>query len=230
MANIPTVSIKIAAQSTTANAAHIPLIEQMWYVLGVRAEAAKPVAPATDDGMATITQHPVDDGMATVVAPVPGMVDADATIEAKSFFDANATVKVTAFDDGNATIEAKRFDSAAANAPSAPAASTAPARPELPSRSASFGFVADCECQGQPFSPGRPIEPEDRKYGEPTYSRTVDISEDQYSAMQNLIHDPDGAGFDKKYHGVAGGGIAFGWKAMEVGGMNPDGYEGGVAA
>jgi hypothetical protein len=220
MATIPTVTIKIAAQSNTADATHIPLIEQMWYVLGVRAETAHPATTAKDDGMATIIQPPADDGMATLVAPVPGMVDADATIEAKSFFDANATVKVTAFDDGNATIEAKKFD----------AAPVAPARAELPRRSASFGFVADCECQGQPFSLGRPIEPEDRKYGEPTYSRTVDISEDQYHAMQNLIYDPDGAGFDKKFHGVAGGGIAFGWKAMEVGGMNPEGYDGGVAA
>ncbi len=117
-------------------------------------------------------------------------------------------------DDGDATIVAFSFTE------------RQPVPP--PVRAASYGFVADCERQGQPFSAGRALEPEDRKYGAPTYSRTVDISEEQFEAMQNLIYDPDGAGFKQKYHAHEGGSIAFGWKAMEVGGMNPDGYEGGV--
>ena len=160
MSSIPTVTINIATQDTGTIGGHIPLIEQMWYVLSSRPDpAAQPV---------------VDDGDATIIGFALG-------------------------------------------------------KPQpAPVRAASYGFVADCECQGQPFSPGRPLEPEARKYGKPTYSRRVDVSEQQYQAMQNLIFDPAAAGFKAEYHAKAGGGIAFGWKAMEVGGMNPDGYEGGV--
>ncbi len=162
MTGIPTVTIKIAAPESGESSMHIPLIEQMWYVLAERPDPA--AMPEQDDG--------------------------DATIVAFSFAERKP--------------------------------------PPAPVRAASYGFVADCERQGQPFSPGRPLEPADRKYGAPTYSRTVDISAEQFEAMQNLIYDPDGAGFNQKYHTMQGGGIAFGWKAMEVGGMNPDGYEGGI--
>ncbi len=109
---------------------------------------------------------------------------------------------------------------------------------------ASYGFSPDRSHEGKPFAPGEVnAHGSDSKYYQDTYySRTVEVSDEQYKAMKQFSEaskdaDPDSTvtvtGVDGKqqsfklhYNGLSNSCIDYTWKAMEVGGLNPDGFEG----
>jgi hypothetical protein len=91
---------------------------------------------------------------------------------------------------------------------------------------ACYGMVADAEQQGQPFSIGETDSDIRRQFREPSYARAVEISQEQYQAMLAVAIDPENVGFDQQLTHHPKGGIAFVWKAMQAGGMNPEGYQG----
>lgn len=91
---------------------------------------------------------------------------------------------------------------------------------------ACYGMVVDGEQQGQPFSIGEIDSNIRRQFREPSYARAVEISQEQYQAMLAVAIDPENGGFDVNLMQHPKGGIAFVWKAMQAGGMNPEGYQG----
>jgi hypothetical protein len=90
---------------------------------------------------------------------------------------------------------------------------------------ASFGLVHDVERQGQPFAIGQISFMDRPAMQKRIYSRTVEVSREEYDAMQNFAFNPTAAGFDMHYVGPKNRGVAFTWKAMELAGMNPAGYD-----
>ena len=92
---------------------------------------------------------------------------------------------------------------------------------------ASYGFAPDDEHESHPFAPGSVHRNDNTHYQEPRYyTRTVEISEDQYDAMKDFGDNPKKSGFSTYYNGLSNSCIDFTWKAMEMGGLNPEGYEG----
>ena len=57
-------------------------------------------------------------------------------------------------------------------------------------------------------------------------SHTVEISQQQHDAMSNFGENPGSGGFDMQYNGANNSCIDFTWKALEVGGLNPSGFNG----
>lgn len=91
----------------------------------------------------------------------------------------------------------------------------------------SYGFAPDDEHEGHPFAPGSVHRNDNTHYQEPRYyTRTVEISDDQYDAMKDFGEHPKKSGFSTYYNGLSNSCIDFTWKAMEMGGLNPEGYEG----
>lgn len=62
--------------------------------------------------------------------------------------------------------------------------------------------------------------------GPSAYSKTVEITQDQYNHMLAFGNNPSGYGFDLFYDGLENSCIDFVWKALEVGGLNPIGFQG----
>jgi hypothetical protein len=111
----------------------------------------------------------------------------------------------------------------------------------------SYGFSPD-ESHGEkskPFAPGKVnTHGSDNDYYQGTYyySRKVEISQAQYDAMKGFGEKTAGAApdstvtakdingkdqsFTLHYNGLSNSCIDYTWKAMEVGGLNPDGFEG----
>jgi len=92
----------------------------------------------------------------------------------------------------------------------------------------SYGFAPDEEHHGSPFAPGQRYRTDSSEYKTTAYSREIEISQAQYDAMQKFGEDPTSAGFSMRYNGLTNSCIDFTWKALEVGGLNPSGYEGAL--
>lgn len=90
---------------------------------------------------------------------------------------------------------------------------------------ASYGLVHDVERQGQPFGIGQISFVDRTTMQKRIYSRTVELSREEFDAMQNFAMNPAAAGFDLHYVGPRNRGVAFTWKAMELADMNPAGYD-----
>lgn len=91
---------------------------------------------------------------------------------------------------------------------------------------ACYGMVTDTALQGQPFSIGEIDSNIRRQFREPSYARAVEISQEQHQAMLAVAIDPENGGIEPHLMQHPKGGIAFVWKAMQAGGMNPEGYQG----
>lgn len=92
-----------------------------------------------------------------------------------------------------------------------------------------FGFGPDKNATGidLAFGPGqRYIDDSSTYVGSSAYSKTIEISQAQFDAMKNFGTNPAAFGFSMEYSGVSNSCIDFTWKALEVGGLNPLGYEG----
>jgi len=92
-------------------------------------------------------------------------------------------------------------------------------------QSESYGF-APVE-HGDPFGPGKRYDNDSSNYQSRDYSRTIEITQAQYDAMKNFGDNPAANGFTD-YNGINNSCIDFTWKALEVGGLNPSGYEGSI--
>ena len=92
----------------------------------------------------------------------------------------------------------------------------------------SYGFSPDAAHQGWPEAPGaiNALGPAESEYNTEAYSRTIDITPEQFTAMDHFGSDPAGAGFSMFYDGVGNSCIDFTWRALQLGGLNPNGFEG----
>ena len=92
----------------------------------------------------------------------------------------------------------------------------------------SYGFSPAREYPGNPFAPGavNAHGSDDTYYTVKKYSRTFDITQAQYDAMQRFGRNPSAGGFDTYYNGLSNSCIDFTWKALEKGGLNTSGFQG----
>ncbi|MBD2519906.1 hypothetical protein H6G93_34185, partial [Nostoc sp. FACHB-973] len=92
----------------------------------------------------------------------------------------------------------------------------------------SYGFAPDAQHHGSPFAPGQVYNNDNTNYLSRDYSRTIEISQAQYDAMRNFGENPQGNGFSTYYNGINNSCIDFTWRALEIGGLNPSGFQGDV--
>jgi Ca2+-binding RTX toxin-like protein len=90
---------------------------------------------------------------------------------------------------------------------------------------ASYGF-APVE-HGDPFGPGQRYDNDSSNYQTRDYSRTIEITQAQYDAMKNFGENPAANGF-VDYNGLTNSCVDFTWKALELSGLNPLGYQGSI--
>jgi hypothetical protein len=57
---------------------------------------------------------------------------------------------------------------------------------------------------------------------------TIDITQAQYDAMKSFGDKPSAFGFNLRYHYLTNSCVDFTWKALEVGGLNPSGFQGDI--
>ncbi|MDD5387633.1 MAG: calcium-binding protein, partial [Sulfuricurvum sp.] len=93
----------------------------------------------------------------------------------------------------------------------------------------SFGFAPILD--GRPFTPGEVKKDEksdDSHYLGRDYSKTLELTKEQYDAMKNFGENPDANGFDLYYNGITNSCIDFTWMALEKAGLNPTGTDGAI--
>ncbi|MEO6676801.1 MAG: calcium-binding protein [Pseudomonas sp.] len=90
----------------------------------------------------------------------------------------------------------------------------------------SYGF-APIE-NGVPHGPGTVWLEDSSHYLEKLYTQEVEISDAQYDLLKSYGTDPTTFGFDKQYDGIYNSCVDFTWKALEVAGLNPGGFEGDI--
>lgn len=81
----------------------------------------------------------------------------------------------------------------------------------------SFGF-APVE-HGSMYGPGTVMKTDASEYKDPRYSRTLEISEEQYKKLQAFGEHPDTFGFDLKYQDVRHNCVDFTWAALNHAGI-----------
>jgi Ca2+-binding RTX toxin-like protein len=95
------------------------------------------------------------------------------------------------------------------------------------SQPVSMGFTINPNWPNE--SPSGTITPDDdRTYDNTYYSGTINISDAQYQQLILLQNNPEAYGFSHDY-GLSNNCVDFVWKALEVVGLNPFGYEGTLA-
>ncbi|RYZ85525.1 MAG: hypothetical protein EOP04_15770, partial [Proteobacteria bacterium] len=94
--------------------------------------------------------------------------------------------------------------------------------------SESYGFAPGPQYHGDPFAPGGVYKNDSSNYQTRDHSRTIDINQGQYDAMKSFGENPANFGFDMKYNGLTNSCIDFTWKGLEVGGLNPSGFDGNL--
>lgn len=85
-------------------------------------------------------------------------------------------------------------------------------------RSDSYGFAP--ETHGQTSGPGKVYYDDVENYKDPRYSRTMEISKEQYDKLQAFGKEPGKHGFDMKYGGAANSCIDFTWGALNHAGLH----------
>ncbi len=68
--------------------------------------------------------------------------------------------------------------------------------------------------QGNVDGPGKIYHTEEREYSNPLYSRTMEISKDQYDKLNEFGQDPKKFGFDMSYKDVRNNCVDFTWAAL----------------
>jgi Ca2+-binding RTX toxin-like protein len=94
----------------------------------------------------------------------------------------------------------------------------------------SYGFSPDRDHEGDPFAPGaiNALGPGESEYTTEAYSRTIEITPEQFMAMDHFGSDPAAGGFDMYYNGVDNSCIDFTWAALQKGGLDPRGFQGAL--
>lgn len=93
----------------------------------------------------------------------------------------------------------------------------------------SYGFAPDQNHHGSPFAPGAVYRNDISNYQNPDFSRTIKISQEQFDVMRDFGENPFVEGrFDSQYNGVTNSCIDFTWRALELGGLNPAGFQGDI--
>lgn len=87
-------------------------------------------------------------------------------------------------------------------------------------RSEGFGFAP--ATHGQSSGPGKVYYDNVEDYKDPRYSRTMEISKEQYDKLQEFGKDPAKHGFDMNYDGAANSCIDFTWGALNHAGLHRD--------
>lgn len=82
----------------------------------------------------------------------------------------------------------------------------------------SYGFAP--ETHGQTSGPGKVYDKDVEDYKDPRYSRTMEISKEQYDKLQAFGKEPGKYGFDMKYGGAANSCIDFTWGALNHAGLH----------
>ncbi|WP_165680455.1 calcium-binding protein [Metapseudomonas otitidis] len=90
----------------------------------------------------------------------------------------------------------------------------------------SFGFAPAPGHEGKPIAPGKIYYNDSNHYQEKYYSRTIEITDEQYYQLMTFGKYPSEYDFIPNYHGATNSCIDFVWKALEVAGINPSGFEG----
>ena len=87
-------------------------------------------------------------------------------------------------------------------------------------------FPDNFNFEGIPVAPGRVYDTDSDNYKSLDYSQTLEISQDQYEAMRNFANNPTEFGFNNFYDGLENSCVDFTWKALELGGLNPNEFQG----
>ena len=97
----------------------------------------------------------------------------------------------------------------------------------------SYGFAP--ATHGESSGPGKVYDKDNKDYKDPRYSRTMEISKEQYDKLQAFGRDPAKHGFDMQYGGASNSCIDFTWGALNHAGLHRDtllgkdkNYEGAV--
>lgn len=84
----------------------------------------------------------------------------------------------------------------------------------------SFGFAP--EKHGNAFGKGKVYYDDIDNYQSTSYSKTIEITKDQYDKLIDFGNYPQKYGFDKDYNGLTNSCIDFTWKALSEVGLNKD--------
>ncbi|RJS03574.1 XVIPCD domain-containing protein [Xanthomonas sp. CFBP 7698] len=82
----------------------------------------------------------------------------------------------------------------------------------------SYGFAPTTH--GQTNGPGRIYNSDADEYHKPAYSRTMEISKEQYDKLQQFGQEPEKLGFDKEYKDVRNNCVDFTWAALNHAGLH----------
>ncbi len=93
------------------------------------------------------------------------------------------------------------------------------------SKDQNFGFASE---NGLPIDAGDPVDNDANNYaGDPAYSVTINVSEEQYNSLKNYGKSQDISSFNDDYYNVATNScVDYVYGALEVAGLNTNGFEG----
>jgi hypothetical protein len=98
----------------------------------------------------------------------------------------------------------------------------------------SYGFSPNEDNIGKPFAPGgiSAHGPDYDYYLSQVYSRTIEITQEQYDILKNFGNKPSAYGFDMYYNALSNSCIDFVWSALQEAGLKPasghDGWDGSL--
>lgn len=81
----------------------------------------------------------------------------------------------------------------------------------------SWGFAP--ESHGDINGPGRPFNDDDKRYMDPFFERTMEISKDQYDKLYEFGPNPDRFGFDLTYKDIRNNCVDYTWAALNHAGI-----------
>ncbi|WP_320442707.1 calcium-binding protein [Herbaspirillum sp. alder98] len=76
------------------------------------------------------------------------------------------------------------------------------------------------------FSKGNFYFDDGEKYKDPGYSRTIELTQEQYDSIKKFSENPEAAGFSKHYNAFTNSCIDFVWAALRAADINPTNFEG----
>ncbi|MFA4771345.1 hypothetical protein P2A04_00785 [Xanthomonas perforans] len=86
------------------------------------------------------------------------------------------------------------------------------------SKPASYGFAPITH--GQMNGPGKIYDTDASEYHRPAYSRTIEISKEQYEKLHKFGEEPEKFGFDTQYRDVRNNCVDFTWAALNHAGLH----------
>ena len=94
----------------------------------------------------------------------------------------------------------------------------------------SFGFAPSGRSRGgdSDDTPGEVSGKDFENYKDPYYSRTLEVTKDQYDKIREFAADPAKHGFDMKYDAFANSCVDFSWAALNYAGLHRQTVLGGI--